>query len=362
MPYAALSNRGMAVAEEELPGSTKDDDGGGFGDGVLRHVLVSQMERRVLSETGSGSDSGDFASGSGDSFDLPSPLPPPPSSSPPPPPLTPGGASLTEVDLVVTLAGTVETFDAANFTLHLAALVGVEPAAITLNVTAASVRVAATIRVVGEAVNVVASVQALANNASALSQAAGVTVESVALPTISVQVVVAPSPPPPSPPPPSPSPPSAPGTDEDDSGLQNKDLENGRLEDALTAAGIVASAILVACGILLVARRRRLKKQQSVLIHSTEKAVGPTFVASTNGSSDLYSKQKPDRQSSESTLNQPENSELGVQIDVLPQTPPKARQGKKGVLLEAMADWRAGLAWFRPIQVQLVDIGGTVSV
>ena len=79
----------------------------------------------------------------------------------------------------MTVAGTVETFDAANFTLYLAALVGVEPAAITLSVTAASVRVAATIRVVGEAVNVVASVQALANNASALSQAAGVTVESV---------------------------------------------------------------------------------------------------------------------------------------------------------------------------------------
>ena len=207
MPYAALSNRGMAVAEEELPGSTKDDDGGGFGDGVLRHVLVSQMERRVLSETGSGSDSGDFASGSGDSFDLPSPLPPPPSPSPPlPPPLTPGGASLTEVDLVVTFAGTVEDFDAANFTLYLAALVGVEPAAITLNVTAASVLVAATIRVVGEAENVVDSVQALAKNASALSLAAGIPVETIEIPTVSVRAIVAPSPPPPSPP----SPPSLP--------------------------------------------------------------------------------------------------------------------------------------------------------
>ena len=101
---------------------------------------------------------------------------------------------------MVTLAGTVETFDAANFTLHLATLVGVEPAAITLNVTAASVRVAATIRVVGEAVNVVASVQALSSNASALSLAAGVTVESVAIE----------SPPPSSPPPPSPfAPPSS---------------------------------------------------------------------------------------------------------------------------------------------------------
>ena len=117
---------------------------------------------------------------------------------------------LTEVDLVVTFAGTVEDFDAANFTLYLAALVGVEPAAITLNVTAASVLVAATIRVVGEAENVVDSVQALAKNASALSLAAGIPVESVDLPTVSVRAVVAPSPPPPSPPSPPSSPPSPP--------------------------------------------------------------------------------------------------------------------------------------------------------
>ena len=207
MPYAALSSRGMAVAEKELPGSTNDDDG--FGDDVLRRVLVSQIERRVLSEAGSGSDSGDFASGSGNYFDLPSPLPPPPSSSPPPPPpLTPGGASLTEVDLVVTFAGTVETFDAANYTLHLAALLGVDPADITLNVTSASVLVAATIRVAGEAENVVASMQALAKNDSALSLAAGIPVEKIDPPTVSVRAVVAPSPPPPSPPsPPSPPPP-----------------------------------------------------------------------------------------------------------------------------------------------------------
>jgi len=113
---------------------------------------------------------------------------------------------LTKVDLVMTLAGTVETFDAANFATHLAALVGVEVAAVTLNVNAASVRVAATIRVVEDAVSVVTAVRALANNTSAISLAAGVTVESVDPPTISVQVVVPPSPPPPSPPPPSPLP------------------------------------------------------------------------------------------------------------------------------------------------------------
>ena len=108
------------------------------------------------------------------------------------------------------MAGTVETFDAADFKLRLAALVGVEPATVTLSVTAASVKVAATIQVVGEAASVVASVQALAKFPDFLSLAAGVTVENVDLPTVSVRVVVAPSPPPPSLPPPPPSPPVPP--------------------------------------------------------------------------------------------------------------------------------------------------------
>ena len=110
---------------------------------------------------------------------------------------------------MITVAGTVETFGAANFKVHLAASVGVEPAAITLNVTAASVRVVATIRVVENATDVVASVQLLSSNITALSLALNVTVESVAPPTVSVRAVFAPSPPPPSPPP-SPPPPSPP--------------------------------------------------------------------------------------------------------------------------------------------------------
>ena len=120
-------------------------------------------------------------------------------------PLTPGGVWLTEVELVLTVAGTVETFDAAKFKENLAASVGVEPAAVTLKVTAASVRIVATIRVVGEAAGVVAAVQALANDASSLSLAVGVAVESVDPSTVSVRAIVAPSPPPPSPSPPPPS-------------------------------------------------------------------------------------------------------------------------------------------------------------
>ena len=112
--------------------------------------------------------------------------------------------------LAMTVAGTVETFDAASFAAGLAASVGVEAAAVTLTVTAGSVRVNATIRVVGTSTGVVASLQALANNVSALSQAVGVTVDSVAPPVVSILAVDAPSPPPsPLPPsePPSPAPP-----------------------------------------------------------------------------------------------------------------------------------------------------------
>ena len=104
----------------------------------------------------------------------------------------------------MTVAGTVETFDAASFAAGLAASVGVEAAAVTLTVTAGSVRVDATILVVDPSTSVVASVQALANNVTALSQAVGVTVETVAPPVVSMLAVDAPLPPP------SPLPPSEP--------------------------------------------------------------------------------------------------------------------------------------------------------
>ena len=151
---------------------------------------------------------------------LPPPMPPPPSPppafpppSPPPPsppPLTPGGAWLHEIGLVMTVAGTVEAFNRRAqyfFKLKLAAAIGVEPAAISLSVSAASVRVAATIRVVENATNVAASVLLLSGNTTALSLATGVAVESADPPAVVVEAVAAPSPPPPSPPPPSPSPP-----------------------------------------------------------------------------------------------------------------------------------------------------------
>ena len=100
----------------------------------------------------------------------------------------------------MTLAGTVEAFNSQaqrTFKVSLAASIGVEPAAITLSVIAASVRVGATIRVVENATDVVESVQLLSSNITALSLAVGVTVESADSPTVDVKAVLAPSPPPP---------------------------------------------------------------------------------------------------------------------------------------------------------------------
>ena len=100
----------------------------------------------------------------------------------------------------MTLAGTVEAFDSQaqrTFKVNLGASIGAEPAAITLGIIAASVRVAATIRVVENATDVLASVQLLSSNITALSLAVGFTVESADPPTVIVKAVLAPSPPPP---------------------------------------------------------------------------------------------------------------------------------------------------------------------
>jgi hypothetical protein len=112
----------------------------------------------------------------------------------------------TSVALELTVAGTVESFDRASFTARLASSVGVPPEDITLSVTAASVKVVATILVAGDvsSSSVVATVQQLANNATDLTEALVVTIESIAAPVVSLLIVSAPSPPPPSPPPPPP--------------------------------------------------------------------------------------------------------------------------------------------------------------
>ena len=118
----------------------------------------------------------------------------------------------------MTVSGTVETFDQEAFKAGLSASVGVDREAISLNVTAASVKVVATILVV-EAVEsdgnnhvgyAVAALQTLASNPSAFSEAVGVTVEAVAPLVVSHRTVPMPVPPPLSPPSPLPLPPPSP--------------------------------------------------------------------------------------------------------------------------------------------------------
>ena len=77
--------------------------------------------------------------------------------------------------------------------------------AASANVTAASVHVVAAIRT-DEPASVLAAVRALASNATALTEAVGIAVESVGAPVATSVIILAPSPPPPSPPPSAPPP------------------------------------------------------------------------------------------------------------------------------------------------------------
>jgi len=138
----------------------------------------------------------------------PAPPPMPPSPPPPLPPLSPGARyEQYGIRFAVTVAGDVETFDAAEFRLRLAvALDGaVEPA--TIEVEAGSVRVVVTLWTADEA-----SAEALLDKlrvvmatADAASTALELPVAAIAMPPHAAYVQVdAPSPPPPTPPPPTP--------------------------------------------------------------------------------------------------------------------------------------------------------------
>ena len=94
-------------------------------------------------------------------------------------------AAATDISLTLTVAGSLEAFDAdaqATFKSNLAArLDGISPSDITLQVSAASVRVVATISAPSEAVATAAlsDLSQLASSTDALSAALGVTVEAV---------------------------------------------------------------------------------------------------------------------------------------------------------------------------------------
>ena len=107
-----------------------------------------------------------------------------------------------------TVQGTVEDFDGAGFQESLGAYLGVPPADISLEVSAASVSVKATVTFTdaSAASSVLNTMQGLASNLLALSAAVGVTVEGATSPMVTQVLILAPSSPPLSPPPPSASP------------------------------------------------------------------------------------------------------------------------------------------------------------
>ena len=138
------------------------------------------------------------------------PLPPPPSPVPSPPPSpfpslppaapTPEGKVLVpEIQFETTVAGTVETFDDLSYKTNLAALLGVDKEQISLLISAASVRVVATVTApdVQAAQSMASALGAL--NATTASAALGETVENVAAPVVAL--VARDAPPPPQPPP-----------------------------------------------------------------------------------------------------------------------------------------------------------------
>lgn len=135
------------------------------------------------------------------------------------PPLGPGGSYRPTVTVAFVLDGTVDGFGANSqltFRQHLAdALPTVTPEDVVLNISSASIRVAAVITFpdVSSATSAVGWLSSRSEHE--LSQTLGVTVLGVSQPSLELTELDAPSPPPPSPepthpPPPSPSPPVRP--------------------------------------------------------------------------------------------------------------------------------------------------------
>ena len=98
------------------------------------------------------------------------------------------------VELALVAAGTVEAFDHASFKAKLAASLGVEPDALTLTVTSASLRVVASIDVDEDgAASVISALANHTSNTTALGDLLGVAVESAAERAWTIAMVRVPS-------------------------------------------------------------------------------------------------------------------------------------------------------------------------
>ena len=118
---------------------------------------------------------------------------PPVYAIPPAAPVPEGLILLPEVVFTTVVAGTVADFNTSDYKARLAVLIDVSVSAISLNVSAASVRVVARVRVVdiGAAQQMVNVLSAL--NTTQLSAALGATIELVE--SVGVELIIAPPPP-----------------------------------------------------------------------------------------------------------------------------------------------------------------------
>ena len=212
----------------------------------------------------------------------PPPLPtsPPPKSRPPSPSIPAEGPAVVVFN--VTVAGTVDDFDADSYKSKLAAVLAVETDKVTLVVAAASVRVTAEV-LVAEASVAMAALRALACDrqqdggvCDAASTALGVTVEAVEYVTKRQHVTVVTidvS---------SPSSPSADNTDR----LGDKQVTNGKLADEVAIAIAVGAAALLGCAIAMAClwkKRQQARESPTVAFEHGDAGKAPTNLGAALG-------------------------------------------------------------------------------
>ena len=184
---------------------------------------------------------------------------------------------MVEIELV--LGGSVETFDADDFKVNLAASVGVDPEDVSLVVSAASILVVATFAVANESVatDLASTLRAITSNASAFGNLLNVTVENVEEPQVKTLLIPAPSRPPSSPPV---SPPPSPTASVLDKAAAWIDGNSPKLEWwGWVLVGLAVLCPLLTCAVIVVVVIRRHARQSkgttAVVLKRTSSGLGP---------------------------------------------------------------------------------------
>ena len=203
-----------------------------------------------------------------------------------------------EVSFTATIAATVETFDEAAYASNLATELNVTVADISLAVTAASVRVVATVRVAAASAAATSAAAAAVETAIAALVAApadvasdrlGVTVEQIEEPITAIVVVQTPLLPPPPPSAPStpaqqllpsvpPSPSRPPGMPDVDVGEENALTgEGGNSVRTTIITVIIVAALVLLLGFALLRLRWTEKQRLDELVQSSSRPGAATF-------------------------------------------------------------------------------------